>query len=454
MKRKIFSSFILTLLSSGLFFGFNFFIAKALGAVVYGEINYYLSFIQIVVLLISFNYAGLYMGEKITKENEDSFSLFFTIETLAFVILFIPLFFFISKFTNNYLISLLIMIIAYFLTIVGLIGLEFNSKKQIPFSILYSVLIPRINLIIIYLLFILLNLASAISYLFSYLFSLIIVATYFLSKFSPRIYFKKEIFQRAWKFYLLGIIGSSVTYIAQIFQKEFGSYEELASLAIGLLLISGLSLVGGILIKFALPKIHEAWKFKNIEKIEELYSTHTFLSSMINIPILIYLLFFIETLSIYIGDGYQYLPKIFYILSVGYLTDLLTGITGTILRATENEHIEIYNEIFRFVIAISLLFFLKETAFGIAYAISISMIVYNLVKFYQVYRLFGIKPIRKKNFFVLLLFSILLSLCFVGIFLLEFDKKLMIIISLFCMVVLYSYVFFYIKKSINLGIYT
>jgi len=452
MKKKLLSSFGLTILSSGLFFGFNFYIAKVLGADIYGEITYYLSFIQIIVLLISFNYAALYMGNKITREDSNTFSLFVSIESLAFLIIVVPAYFVINQYINNNEITILILMIAYFLTITTLVGLKYNADKDIGSSILFSALIPRVLLIVLFLLVLFVASGTAKNYLYMYLISFIFVAGYFIIKFRPKWYIKKEIFSRAWKFYLLGIIGGSVAYIAQIFQKEYGSYTELASLAIAMLLISGLSLVGGILIKFALPKIHEAWKERNIKQLGELYSTHTFLSSMVNVPILIFLLYFIETISKFMGEGYTSLPMIFYILSVGYLFDLMTGITGTILRATEHEHIEIYNEIFRFVVGIGLLFLLRNQDFGVAYAISASMVIYNVAKFFQIYRLFGIKPIHLKDFILLMIYSLLLSIVLYVVSFIE-NLGISLLIAIFVMLGYYAIVYKNMKNIINLGVY-
>jgi O-antigen/teichoic acid export membrane protein len=410
MRDKLLSSFGYTVVSSGIFFGFNLFLAKYLGANEYGQISYYLSFIQILALLISFNYAALYMGNKITREDDNTFSLFVSIESLLFLIVGFPAFFVIQKYTNSYEVTVLILFIAYMSNMVSVVGLEFNANKKVKESILFAQLIPRALLVGLFLLAIVLGMASAKVYLYLFLMSLLIVFIYFIFYFKPTFYIKKEIFYRAWKFYLLGIIGSSLSYIAQIYQKEYGSYTQLASLAIALIFISGLSLVGSVLNKFALPKIHEAYKSYDISKIGHIYKTQTFLSSIINLPILILLIFFIDMISDYIGEGYSALPICFYILALGYIFDLLTGITGTILRATENEHYEIYNEIFRFVVGIGLILILSGYKFGIVYALSLSMVGYNIIKFIQVYRLYQLKPLDYKSLKILLLYIGVLSL--------------------------------------------
>jgi O-antigen/teichoic acid export membrane protein len=304
-------------------------------------------------------------------------------------------------------------------------------------------------LIVLFVLLIIVGMATPKNYLYIYLLSTALIFGYFIFYFHPKLYIKKDIFYRAWKFYLLGVIGSSLSYIAQIYQKEYGSYLELASLAIAMLFISGLSLVGSVLNKFALPKIHESWKAKNIKQLDDIYKTHTFLSSMINIPIFIFLVIFIGPISQYMGEGYAPLKVIFYILSVGYMVDLFTGITGTILRATEHEHLEIYNELFRFVVGIGLIFILSHQQFGIVYAISISMVVYNIAKFIQVYRLFKLVP-----FDINTLKDLVLYLSIFGILL--FCIKLLtnsIVLGIAILMMFYLILLKTLKNKINWSIY-
>ena len=415
MKRKIFNSFFLTLLSSGIFFLFNFIIAKAIGANNYGQIAYYISFISIISIIIGLNHPSLYMGNKITKDDKNTFSLFFTIETLLYLVLLIPTYLVLSNFVQDIYIVYLIMSIAYLVVILNSAGLECNSNNDVVNSIKISALYPRILLVSFFIFMILIDYDKAVYYLMSYLLSNFIVYIYIIIKFKPKFYFKKEIFKRAWKFYLLGILGTTFTHIAQILQKEYGSYEQVATLAIVLLFFAGLSLISSVLIKFILPIMHEYYKNNQIEKIGEIYSNNTLLVTMLILPIVICLLFNIYDISYLLGSGYELLPIYFYILIVGYIFDLLTGITGNILRTTENEKFEIYNELSRFIFGLGFIYIFKDNTYGIAIAIALSMIIYNVLKFIEVYYLFKFIPIHKKQFLnILILVSVLtVSLYFI-----------------------------------------
>ncbi len=445
MKNKLINSFFYTILSSGIFFGFNFTIAKIIGATNYGQVVYYLSFINIIVILLSFNYAALYMGNKIIKGDKDTFSLFFSIETLLYLLLLVPIYLVLSHFIQDIYIIYLILLISYLVVILNSAGLEYNSRNDVVTSIKVSALYPRVLLVIFFSLMIVLDYKGAIYYLEVYFLATFIVYIFVLLKLKPKFYLKKDIFKRAWKFYLLGILGATFTHLAQILQKEYGSYEQVATLAIVLLFFAGLSLISRVLIKFILPLIHEYYKNHQIEYIGKLYANNTFLVILLIMPTIIFLLFNIHEISHLLGEGYKILPLYFYILIVGYLFDLLTGITGNILRTTENEKFEIYNELIRFIFGLGFIYIFRDNPYGIAIAISLSMILYNILKFIEVYYLFKFIPIYKKEFLYISFLVIILSISLYFITMLNSNIKYFLELSIF--IIVYLGIFYFIKKN-------
>jgi len=444
MKNKLISSFSFTLLSSGLFFIFNFSIAKVLGADIYGEIVYYLSFIQILVLLIGMNYTSLYMGNRITNGDKNTFSLFFSLHSMLFLLISIPAFLILYNFFQTMEERILILVISYLTVFITMVGLEYNSNKNVSNSILFSMLIPRILLISFFSILIFLNQATSINYLYVYVVAYLLLFIYFIYIFKPSWYIKKEIFARAWKFYLLGIIGTSFGYIAQILQKKYTGYEELATLAIVLLIFSGLNLVGTVLVKFILPKIHEYYRQKEFDKIGEIYAQNTFIVLMIITPILLVLIFNIEKISYILGDGYRLLPNYFYILLIGYIVDLFTGITGHILRSTENEKYELFNETARMFFGLLLIYIFRDNAFGVVIAIAFSMVIYNLLKYVEIFYLFSFFSIKREDLKVVFNFVVLLSL---ALFMLSYIKIMIIYICFNILILLLCYllIFRYFK---------
>lgn len=451
MRKKLFSSFTFMFATSAIFFLFNFVLAKLLGAEDYGKIIYYTVFIQIIALLIGLNYAGLYMGRKILYEDNSTFSLFITLESLMFLILSVPMFFTIHFFIENTLHTVLLLFIAYTGVMLITASLEYNVEGYVSSSIAVGTLIPRVLLSSIFLFCIWWGYQSIEYYLYIYLSANIFVVLWVLYKFRPKYFLDFSVFQRGWKFYTIGLIGTGFTYIAQIIQKEYGSYEGLASLALAILLISSLNLVGSVLIKFVLPKIHRAWKIKDMKKIETIYHTHTFVSVMINLPILFYLLWNMNIFTLYLGEGYRQLPAYFYILSVGYLFDLFTGITGSILRATEYEMYEIYNEIVRFVSGGVILLLWHDDSYVVAYAISGSTLFYNIAKYIQIYAIFHFKPIKINDLIIIFTYmSVLAVLLYIVSY---FDGIVSLGMGVLVLCIIYLGMYKNLRKKISVEVY-
>jgi O-antigen/teichoic acid export membrane protein len=134
-----------------------------------------------------------------------------------------------------------------------------------------------------------------------------------------------------------------------------------------------------------------------------------------NLPILFYMLWNMDMLATLLGEGYAQLAIFFYILSIGYLSDLFTGITGSILRATEHESYEIYNELVRFISGALILIIWHYSDYVVAYAISGATLFYNISKYIQVYRLFRFKPIRMEHIKSMILHLAAFSLFLYGI---------------------------------------
>jgi len=419
MKKKVFKSFAIAILSLGLSFSFNLFIAKWLGAEQYGKISFYLSFVQLFILAISINYAALYMGNRIIYDDSRSFGLFFTIHSLFFLTFVLPAFILIDYFIVDHEAVILILLIAYLSIVVETAGLEFNTQKDVVGSILISSLTPQALLIFCFTILIFLNIESAKGYLYASLLSMFLVFGYVVYKFKPKFYIKKKIFHRAWKFYILGVIGSSFIYLAQVFQKEYGSYAQLASLSISLFILVLLGLTSSIMIKFALPAAHHYWKERNFKDLATLYINNTMIELIISLPLFLFVAVNIDLIASMLGKGYEMLPTIFYILSIGFLMDAFTGITGTLLRATEHEKYELYNQLLRLISGLGLIYFLKDYQYGIVIAITVSMVLFNVVKIFEIYYLFGFVPLTRKHLFHIISFVFPLSLILFGLMQIE-----------------------------------
>ena len=408
-KGKIVRSFLLTITASGLFFLFSFSLAKILGAAEYGEIVYYLSFVNIIVIATGLNHPSLYMGSKIIDSNDNTFSLFFTYHLILFTLLSPPLYYLLLWFVEDSSIVALILLIAFFTVILKSAALEYNSNKDVENSIKIATLYPRVLLIVLFGGAIVLHVNTPTIYLLSFLLATLFFFLVVLARFKPKLYLQGSLAKRAWKFYVLGIVGTTFGHLAQIAQKHFGGYEQVGTLAVVLLFFAGLGLINDLLVKFILPAMHQHYKEHQLKKIAQLYQSNTLLVTLLIAPLLLFLTFYIHAVANLLGSGYSFLPLYFYVLVGGYSFDLLTGITGNILRTTGHEKLEIYNELARLSVGILSLYVLQNNDYSVVVAILLSTLVYNLLKLFEVYYLFKFLPFSAKKLGGIVVFLSLLG---------------------------------------------
>ena len=449
MKNRLAVAILLTFLSSGLFFSFNFILAKVLGADKYGEIQYYLSFIQLISLSFSLNYASLYMGSKILKKDSKTLSLFLTTQSFLLLIVIIPLVFILTSYINSKITISFLIATSYLFVMMTTFSLEYNSDKKVVSSILTGSLISRLLLISFFSLFISLGYSYSQYYIYAYFISIVIVVCFSFYKLKPKLHFKLLPFSRAWKFYVLGVTGTSFTYIAQILQKEFYGFSQLAVLSLSILLLTGLGIWGSLLIKIILPHAHDLWERKDIAGISNIYGNNTYLELITILPVVILLLFNIKNISDILGSNYNNLEFTFYILSIGYLFSLITGITGTLLRVTENEHFELLNELVRLFSGLTFIYLLRQNTYGVAIAISASMTIYNLLKFIEIFHIFKLTPLTiKYSIDILKLLAITFVLLF-GVSKIG-NTFLFVLATIMSLVISYSYTYKLITNNVQL----
>jgi O-antigen/teichoic acid export membrane protein len=443
MIRLIF----LTLFTSGVFFAFNIMLAKILGAEAYGQIQYFTAYIQLVFLFVSINYASLYMGSKIIEGNNNTLGLFVSLQSSIFLLVILPAYFFLSSVIEERVMILLVLFIAYFLVLLASISLEYNSRGDVKNSIWIGSTLSRVIHIVIFSSCVFLGYTTSKLYFIIYLISIVFIVLYQLYRLRPKFYLEIKILHRVWKFYLLGLIGGSFIYIAQIFQKELHGYSHLASLALVLLIMNGIGMWGSLLIKITLPAIHKHWKSNDLNSISKIYKNNTYLELIVVLPIFILLIFNIEKLSSSLGTNYKQLPLIFYILFSSYMIEHITGITGTLLRVTGYENYELFNEIVRLMVGLLSIYLFRNYEYGIVIAIAISTAIYSILKFSELYYLFRVWPLSKRSSLQLVSILTIVCFCFYSLMTIKNSYTMLATILIFLIFLYYMIFVFIIKKN-------
>jgi O-antigen/teichoic acid export membrane protein len=200
------------------------------------------------------------------------------------------------------------------------------------------------------------------------------------------------------------------------------------------------------MISAATPQIAKAWKEKDMAKLDRLYKKTALNLLIIAAGILGLIIINIPLLLNILGPAYYGLPLLLLILGTGKLIDLGTGMNSQILQLSKYWRIDLFTNMLFVVVSILLNYFLtkKFGILGTAYGSLIAIIVFNLIRFIYIKRIYGLQPFSKKNALALISASVTTGICFLlplpGLFLAGTIKTILFISA---------YVFITLKLNIS-----
>lgn len=144
----------------------------------------------------------------------------------------------------------------------------------------------------------------------------------------------------------------------------------------------------------ATPVIAESWKDKDYANIFSVYkkSTVTLLVAAIFLFSLVVLN--VHNLSKFLGKDFAEVPLIVFIMGLGKIIDLGTGVNGQIISTSVNWRFDFFTNVFLTVLAFPLNFILitRMGIVGGAVATVISTTLFNFVRYLFIYRKYGWQP--------------------------------------------------------------
>lgn len=166
------------------------------------------------------------------------------------------------------------------------------------------------------------------------------------------------------------------------------------------------------LMRVSNPLVPQYWKEKNMEKMSNLYKKTSSISLMIAL-----FLFLIVWINI---DGlFSYLPKeyitgiwVFLFLMIGRIVDMYFGLNGWILVTSKKYKFDMIFTFILLVIVFGLNVWLIPIygIIGAAISTGFAMVIYNLCRMIFLYLIYKIHPFDKSQFYIIILFSVLLLL--------------------------------------------
>ncbi|HVI43889.1 MAG TPA: oligosaccharide flippase family protein [Chitinophaga sp.] len=216
--------------------------------------------------------------------------------------------------------------------------------------------------------------------------------TFKLSKVTRRL-FKRMVV------YSLSIMGATIcVLVAQnidaLIISSFKGLDQAAHLAIATYMATLIQVPQRSIAGIATPVMAQSWKDKNIAKIEEIYQKSALLQ-------LVAALFIFLCIWLNIDNIYRIMPMEFaaakyvvLMLGISKVIDMGTGVNQQLIGTSRYWRFELTSSIILAALSIPLNYFLikKHGIIGSGYSSLISMFVFNTIRYFFIWKRFGLQP--------------------------------------------------------------
>ncbi|MFN8144931.1 MAG: polysaccharide biosynthesis C-terminal domain-containing protein [Bacteroidia bacterium] len=160
--------------------------------------------------------------------------------------------------------------------------------------------------------------------------------------------------------------------------------------------------------KIAAAKISFAWAENDHKQIHEIYHKSSLYMFLLGGFLFLNININIHSLLLFLPEGYQQGEWVVWIISVGTLFNMATGLNGSILFNSEKYR---YGAVFLIILAIlvlalQMILIPSQGLIGAAMATSLASLVYNSMLFFTVNKFFKLQPFDAKNLKVLLILTV------------------------------------------------
>jgi len=394
------------------------FVARPLGATLYGKVQYYVGIINILSMIICFGFPSYLIKSSQFESNHKAFfsKTMFAVDFLSIVIF--PCFFLVSYFALSKLGKDPILITALFIaSLVQSLGSILASfllgVKKPSQSIFIDNILPKGLLLIASMIFIFFGATEDFPTYYIYLYLGIHLACIlpfiikFLSK--TKVFFtKKEIISIA-TFFLISVTYSLNDSIAKVIQGEYSTtFDSVGIFALSTQIISFSTIFSNAITSISRPAFSQLAQAGDDEKLIAFYKKILRVNSYIAIPFIVALC--VQSLNVLglFGPSYQAYPFILIIVGIASLFSTITGPSGTMLAMAGHERFELVNGLISLGLFLGFSFWLVNlTIYGLPLAILISTIVVNIIKLIEVNVIYKKIPMDMKTIIHLLVLIVL-----------------------------------------------
>lgn len=227
--------------------------------------------------------------------------------------------------------------------------------------------------------------------------------TFTLSKLTKRLYSVMMKFGTAYFLSALLNIIAKTNDTLIIASQSTGGLADAAIFTIATYMITVMDVPQRSMIAAATPEIANAWKHKDMQKLDRLYKK-TALNLLIFAAVILGLVILGTPLMIRIlGDGYAGLPFLMFTLGIGKLIDLGTGLNSQILQLSKHWKVDLFTNMFFVILSVLLNYFLTRSfgIYGTAIGSVVAILLYNSVRFIFIKKIYNLQPFSWRNGLVL-----------------------------------------------------
>lgn len=423
--------YLLSIVSSIIGIGLNFFLAHVLQAEAYGEIQYLVSISTTISNFLLFGLSSFLIKESKNVEKQNSiinkcFSLYFAITVFLIPIIYFVLSKMTLKYNADIIMVITIILVAIFIGINSMVGAYYQGLGKYHISIVFETLIPKLVLLILAIIFTLIgkimNFQAHYIYIYAVLYG--IVAIIFSVKLFKKIDFsfdKREIKSIVY-FFGVTITYTLSTNLTKVLQG--GLYDNkvaLAIISVSFSIISLVSIFTNVINSITKPIYAKYNREGNVSDVLSTYQLNTRVNCYIAIPFYVFFLTQGEKFLYIFGNSYLAYPSILTILSLYSMISCITGPNGSMLAMTGKEKWELVNGVvYLLVFLLCAYLFSNDKIYGLCFSLLIGDLVVNILKYIEVWLVFKKAPLNLKT---LITICVVFVIDFAMIFFLRFINK-------------------------------
>ncbi len=232
-----------------------------------------------------------------------------------------------------------------------------------------------------------------------------------------------------------------------IASQSSGGLADAAIFTIATYLITVMDVPQRSMVSAATPQIAQAWKDKDLAKLDRLYKKTALNLLVIASGILGVVILNLPAFIHVLGPNYAGMSMLMLILGLSKLVDLGTGMNTQILQLSKHWMIDLLTNMFFVVASIFLNYFLTKSygILGTAIGSFIAVVLFNFIRFFYIKKIYALQPFSWRNGLTIMVAAVMTF----ALYSIEFHDYIWINQALKSALFILAFAFFVIRFNIS-----